>query len=267
VAAAKLPANAIIGQAYGFVFGNLTPLARAAAVPFGVLTVGLLRSILAEREGGMATYAVVLWMALEFAAAVPFQTQVYRFVTGLTADRMPQLGWPWGRRETTYVLNAIGLMLVSVAAAAFVGAVVAIFILPGGGTSREDLLAWLGLAMLFIGVPIALAMAYASARIALVFPAAAVGHRTGWRTMWRATEGNGWRIFWIMVVAILPWSLAGGVIQMLVAAMPGTAALIVLGSAANIVSLVGMALPAAGLGLVYRHLATGGGPARVSLLA
>lgn len=268
MAAAKLPANAIIGEAYGLVFANLRPLARAAAVPFGIMTIGLLRSILAEREGGMPVYAVVLWMVIEFGAAVPFQTQVYRFATALTADRTPQLGWPWGRRETAYVLNAIGLIAVSVAAAALAGAIVAAFILPNGGAAREDQMARLGLAVLFIGLPIALAIAYASARISLVFPAAAVGHRTNWGAMWRATAGNGWRIFWIMVIAILPWSLAGGVIQTLAGLVPSVSTLIVLGTAGNIVSLIGMALPAAALGLVYRQMAPGLGPGtRLSLLA
>lgn len=267
MAAAKLPANAIIGEAYGFVFANLRPLARAAAVPFAVTTLGLLRSILAEREGGMATWAVVLWMVIEFGAAVPFQTQVYRFATGLTADRVPQLGWPWGRRETAYVLNALGLMALSIAAAALAAALVVGFALPSGGT-REEQLARLGMVILFVGVPVALLIAYASARICLVFPAAAVGHPTNWRALWRATEGNGWRIFWIMAIAILPWTMAGGFIQTLAGLMPGVVALIVLGTAANIVSLIGMAVPATALGLAYRHLAPGvGQPTRLSLLA
>jgi hypothetical protein len=267
VAAAKLPANAIIGEAYGFVFGNLRPLARAAAVPFGIMTVGLLRSMLAEREGGMPIYAVALWMIIEFGAAIPFQTQVYRFATAMTADRTPQLGWPWGRRETAYLLNAIGLMIASIVAAALAGAIVAAVMLPGGGGTREEQMARLGLALLFIGVPLALVIAYASARISPVFPAAAVGHPTNWRVLWRATEGNGWRIFWIMVIAILPWSLAGGFIQTIAGLMPGPFTLLVLGTVANVASLIGMAMPAAALGLVYRHIAPGlGPPARLSLL-
>lgn len=267
MAAAKLPANAIIGEAYGFVFANLRPLARAAAVPFAVTTLGLLRSILAEREGGMAAWSVVLWMIIEFGAAVPFQTQVYRFVTALTADRVPQLGWPWGRRETAYLLNALGLMAASMAAAALVAAIVAGLALPSDGT-REEQMALLGVVILFVGVPIALLIAFASARISLVFPAAAVGHATNWRRMWRATEGNGWRIFWIMAITILPWTMAGGFVQTLAGLMPGAVPLFVLGTAANVIALIGMAVPATALGLVYRRLAPGlGQGSRLSLLA
>jgi hypothetical protein len=268
VAASKLPANRIIGEAFGFVFTNLRPLARAAAVPFAVMTLSMLRMIWARQEGDMATYAIVLWLIIQFASTVPFQTQVYRFALGVTPDSMPRLGWPWGQRETMLVLNAIGLMLVSVTIAAIVVAIVVALAPPSNGMDRNEALAQFALSFVLIGIPAMIVALYMSARLGLVLAAAAVGHATNWRLIWRATDGNGWRIVWLMLVTILPWSAANGVIEMLTGTLTSVPALILLGTVANVVGLIGMAVPAVALGLAYRHLVLAGGrPPSVSLLA
>jgi hypothetical protein len=268
VAASKLPANRIIGEAFGFVFTNLRPLARAAAVPFGVMTLSLLRMIWAGQEGHMATYAVVLWLIIQFAATVPFQTQVYRFALGVTPDSMPRLGWPWGQRETMLVINAIGLMLVSLTIAAIVVGIVVALAPSNDSTNRNEALAQFAISFVLVGIPAMIVALYLSARLGLVLAAAAVGHATNWRLIWRATERNGWRIVWVMLVTILPWSAANGLIQMLTSTLTGVPALILLGTAANVIGLIGMAVPATALGLAYRHLVLAGGrPPSVSLLA
>jgi hypothetical protein len=265
LAASKLPANQIIGEAFGHVFANLRPLARAAAVPFAVMTAVQLRALWAREEGDIATYAVVVWIAIQLAATVPFQTQTYRFILAITPDSTPRVGWPWGLRETMFVLNAAGLAVIGTVAVAFL-AFVAMLISasPSGQDTVANTVLYFGLFM----VPAMLVAVYATARIGLVFAAAAVGRPTTWRLIWRASMGNGWRIVWLMVVTILPWSFVNLFIQQMMMTGTNIPLLLVLGLAANIVGLLGMAVPSTALGLAYRHLVlAAAGPPRVSLLA
>jgi hypothetical protein len=267
--AAKLPANRIIGAAFGHVFANVGPLARAAAVPFGVMVVGALRGELATQEGHMALYAAVLWTLIQLAAIVPFQTQVYRFAVGITSDSAPRLGWPWSMRETRFVLNALALMLLTAAAMAV--AIVIAAGLAGGdvATMPNESLGRFVSNFTLVGLPVAVLVLYVNARLSFVLAAASVGRSANWRDIWRATSGNGWRIVWIMIVATVPWLLLGAFIEKLANSVTSMPILALLGLATSAVSLLAIALPATALGLAYRHLVIDGGakPPTVSLLA
>ena len=267
--ASKLPANQIIGEAFGLVFTNLGLLARAAAVPFGIMLLGALRGELARYEGQMAIYSAVLWTLIQLAAIIPFQTQAYRFAVRVTADSTPRLGWPWSMRETRFVLNALALMLLTAAA---IAATILIVLGLGGGASTTTPNVSTGRVaanFVLIGVPVAIVMLYVNARLSLVLAAAAVGRSTSWRGIWRATSGNGWRVVWVLIIATLPWLLLGGLIESLAIGMSSKPILVLLGLASAVTNLFAIAVPATAIGLAYRDLVidSGGSPPSVSLLA
>jgi hypothetical protein len=253
----KLSANEIIGAAFEHVFTNLKPLARAAAVPLAVMLAGTLRAELAEQEGHIETYAALLWWIIQFAAIVPFQTQVYRFAVGGDADSTPRFGWPWTMRETRFVVNATGLIILNAAALGL-----ALVVAAGlGATAPDSSGGRTAASLVLVGLPVAILMLYINARLGLVLAAASVGRSTRWRDIWQATSGNGWRIVWIMIVATMPWVLLSGLVQGLTASTDSLLVLAFLGVAAAVISLFAIALPATALGLAYRRLVVGAGPA------
>ena len=128
---------------------------------------------------------------------MPLQTQTYRFVLRITPDSTPRLGWPWSMRETNSCSTRLALMLVTAAAVA--ASILIVIGLGGGGETATPTMATGQVAanFLVVGVLVAILMLYVNARMSLVLAAAAVGRSTGWRGIWQATSGNGWRVVWI----------------------------------------------------------------------
>ena len=267
MAATKLPVRRIIGDAYGIVFNNLRPLARAAAVPYAILTLSLLRWLWAGYEHNMAAYALVMWILIQIAAIVPFQTQTYRFALALTPDSRPRLGWPWGQRETMFVLHSLGLLLVAFVISVVTVAILAAFGGAGGDVSSNEALNQAMPRFALLGTISTIVALYVNARLSPVLAAAAVGRPANWQMIWRATSGNGWRIVWAIVVAIIPWIAANLLIGVLTQGVTLLPVLVVINLVANVLTLLGMAVLMTVVALVYRHLVVSGAPPTVSLTA
>ena len=265
MAATKLPVSQIVGEAYGFVFGNLGPLARAAAVPYAILTLSLLRWLWAGYEHHMALYAIVLWILIQIAAIVPFQTQTYRCVLALTPDSTPRLGWPWGRRETMFALHSLGLLLVALAISVVTVAILVAFEGADGTVSSNEASGQTMLRFTLLGAVSTIVALYVNARLSPVLAAAAVGRPAHWQMIWRATSGNGWRIVRAIVAAIVPWIAANVLIGVLTQDVTLLPVLVLINMAANVLTLLGMAVLIAVVALAYRHLVVSGAPPTVSL--
>ena len=268
MAATKLPANRIIGEAYGFVFANLGPLARAAAVPYAVLTVSLLRWLWAGYEHHMSPYALAMWILIQIAAVIPFQTQAYRFALALTPDSRPRFGWPWSQRETRFALHSLGLVLVALAISFVTVAILAAYDGADGTAPSSEALGPTMARLTLLGAVSTIVALYVNARLSPVLAAASVGRPANWGMVWRATSGNGWRIAWAIVVAIVPWVAANLLIGILTRDVTFLPVLVVINLFANGLTLLGMAVLITAVALAYRHLVLGGAaPPTVSLIA
>ena len=205
--AQKLLVIDAVSDAYKFVFGNLKPLARAAAIPFAILAAAALRGVWAEQVSNMSVFSEYLWGALTYAAVVPFQTQLCRHALKLTGNHAPVLGFPWGRRESWFAIHQLGLT------AAFCGFVLgadyviseSILTSSTGSGARPDFggivtAVVLYLCLILFAIVVAL-------RIALALPAAGIGHSADWRRIWSLTRGNTFRIFLAQLIGLLPWFL------------------------------------------------------------
>jgi hypothetical protein len=195
----RLPVFGTIAVAYRFAFRQAGPLARAAAVPIVVTLIADLRLLWAAHEQSMMTSARLFWFLLPFVATIPFATQCHRYFLETTSGNRPRFGFPWSRRETSFMLNALGLLgvmfLVNAIALPFVDRLV-----PGGsGTSADNPLGIVMVALVFV------LTIYVVSRFSLVLPAAAIGRPLNWAMAWRRAADHGASLGMITVLAPLPW--------------------------------------------------------------
>jgi hypothetical protein len=143
--------------------------------------------------------ARLLWFLLPFAATIPFATQCHRYFLDPTPANQPRLGFPWSRRETAFMLNALGLFglmfLLNAIALPFVGQLA-----PGDAGAA----AGSGIQVVLLALVLLLTI-YVVARFSLVLPSAAIGRPLRWRESWRHAEGHGAALALITILAPLPW--------------------------------------------------------------
>ncbi|HVO16262.1 MAG TPA: hypothetical protein VMV26_13670 [Alphaproteobacteria bacterium] len=192
----RLPVLGTIVLAYGFAFRNAGPLLRAAVVPFAVTLIADLRLLWAIHEHSMAPLARLLWFFLPFVATVPFAAQCQRYVLDTTPANRPRFGFPWSRRETAFMLHAMGLFGLALLLNA-IGFPLVMRLVPGsGGTGPIGIVLY---ALFFV------LTVYIVARFTLVLPAAALGRALSWGVAWRRAADHGVGLALILVLAPLPW--------------------------------------------------------------
>ena len=194
----RLPIFGTIAVAYRFAFRHAGPLARAAAVPLVVTLITDLRLLWAAHEQSMMTSARLFWFLLPFVATIPFATQCHRYVLDTTPVNRPRFGFPWSRRETSFTLNALGLLgvmfLVNAIALPFLEQ-----LMPGSGLPADNPLGIVMVALVFV------LTIYIVARFSLVLPAAAIGRPLNWAMAWRRAADHGASLGMVTVLAPLPW--------------------------------------------------------------
>ena len=242
-----------IAAAYGFAIRNAGPLARAAAVPFLVTLFADLRLLLAMHAQDMTGLARLFWFLLPFLATIPFATQCHRYFLDPTPANRPRFGFPWSRRETIFMLHALGLFgvmfLLNLVALPIVSALA-----PGdGGTPAIGGVQALLLALVFM------LTIYVVARFSLVLPAAAIGRQFGWADAWRRASGHGAALGVVTVLAPLPW-LVPALLHMVAGPDTSqTAAFIVVTAVIEACGLVSTAIVMLALAAAYRWIVQGSG--------
>jgi hypothetical protein len=200
----KLPIVGTIVTAYWFCFRHVGPLARAAAVPFIVTLIADLRLLWAAHEQHMMYSARLFWFLLPFIATIPFATQCHRYFLEATPASRPRFGFPWSRRETSFMLHAMGLFgLMFLLNALFVPLAARFMVGPG---STVTYAIGLAVAALLFAVTV-----YIAARFALVLPAAAIGRNLNWAAAWQRATGHGVGLALIVFLAPLPWLIPSAV--------------------------------------------------------
>lgn len=190
----RLPVLGTIFLAYGFAFRNVGPLLSAAIVPLAVTLIADLRLLWAVHEQAMAPLARVLWFFLPFVATIPFAAQCQRYVLDTTPANRPRFGFPWSRRETAFLVHAMGLFGLIMLLNAIGIPLVTRLVPDAAGT--------IGIALYAVFFVLTL---YIVARFTLVLPAAALGRALSWGAAWRRAADHGVGLTLILVLAPLPW--------------------------------------------------------------
>ncbi|HEY5598478.1 MAG TPA: hypothetical protein VIK47_06705, partial [Kiloniellales bacterium] len=202
----RLPVLAIARQANAIALGHPGLLVRAAAIPFllslavaaATLTVpGLPMASVLLAIAGLAPYAIfgVAWSRLS--------------LLGPMAGRPPLLP-SWQRRHWRYFGYLVALAIIAfglVVPTLFMGAVRAIMAAGSTSSAATIVAFFLGELAAVVGV------AYVTARLSFVFPAAAADEIYTWRHAWVHTRGQGMRLLATIVMSMAPavavlWAVA-----------------------------------------------------------
>jgi hypothetical protein len=244
----KISIGSIFGEAYGLTFGNLGLFARVAIVPF-LLILAMNLAVLLFASPKPAGWIGIAQNILTIIIEVPLLTSWHRFALLPRNQSLPTLGFAFTLREIRF-FGYLLLMSMSFT--------VPLFVIGAAGQG-----AGLAAGLLFLVLAIGVLLLWA--RVGLVFPASAVGDPVRLADSWRITEGNGWRIFWLMVLISLPFAGA----TLLIAMVFGTIAFMTKDMSIYplmSIPMVFLAVLSAGiyastLSVVYRELA-GYDPAR-----
>jgi hypothetical protein len=202
---AKLPVIDTIAAAYAAVFAGVKPLSRAAAVPLMVMLVVIVRDALPESPRDADPFGDILRGILPIVAFIPFETQFCRYVLKLSPDQRPRFGFPWGSRESWYLVHSIGINAAAMATfAALWGYLPRLLDAGDLAASRAEIgTGGLGLLSLLLILVLTVAAVGVFARLFLALPAASVGRVGDWRHIWRLARGNAFRIALAQIIGML----------------------------------------------------------------
>jgi hypothetical protein len=244
----KISIGAIFSEAYRLTFSNLGLFARTAAMPFALIMAMTIAVIL------FADPKADVWVApaqeiLTFIIEVPLLTSWHRFTLLPRNQALPTMGFTFTLREVRF-FGYLLLMTLSFSIPFIVFGATA----PAVGSAAV---------LFFFAAVVAVLLLWA--RLGLVFPAAAVGDPVKLADSWQITQGNGWRIFWLMILVSLPFAAVMLALIMVFASI-ATAARDAATFGYMTVPMVFVAIMFAGISaatqaIVYREL-TGYDPAR-----
>lgn len=237
----KLSIGATFGQAYSLTFGNLGLFARVAAVPFGLILAMNLALILFANPP--KDWMVIAQNILTIIIEVPLLTSWHRFALLPRSQALPTMGFVFTPREVRFFGY---LLLIS-----------ATFMLPLMAVGAAGPRLSPGVAFAFFLVMVVLLLLWA--RLGLVFPAAAVGDRVRLVDSWQLSRGNGWRIFWLLILISLPFFgatlVVATIVSGIVMATKDTSAFGILSIPMLFLTILFAGIYSATLSIVYRDLA------------
>lgn len=236
-----------VAGAYRFALRDRLALARLAFGP--VLALALLIALGTILQVPRLAFAVVALVA-QFAVLVIFAIACQRrfLLAGESDDVISAL--TWRRRHWTYLSALLLIVAITMGSLALVFSVT-----PSAGRGAGDL----AQAVFVLGLVVA--AIYGNSRLAMMLPAAAIDEPVKMRLSWQQTDGNGWRLVLINIIAALPPTLAHTFValmfEQIVAAyaLETSATAIFLGALANLsLSLAGLALSSLAVAASYRAL-------------
>ena len=231
-AGGKIDVGVAVGGAYSIVWSNAGLAVELAWLPFAILAGAEIVAALLGATGWFGMVLGALIQAIAFAVfGTVFLVRWYRFMLlgeTASAELFPP-GW------TAFIIAAIKIAAVFVVGLIVLGVIAA---LPPH---------MLTMPLAMIG---GIVLAFALARLWLVFPAAAIERSTDLRAAWDLAAGNYWRLVGGLVLCYLPFVLVKAILG-------GSATMIglvfqIIGFA---VMFAGAAVIASFLSAVYRQLA------------
>lgn len=257
----NLPVFDTIVGAYKFVFGNLTQLARAAAIPAVLYAIAMGRLISASADQALEALTIVVCALLIGGGFLAFAVQCHRFYLNLTPDSAPRWGLPLGHREIAYLYRALGVFVLI--PLLFASPSLLAFLVSGAGSGTES--ANGAVTFLVMGWLISL---YVQARMIPALPAAAIGYPSEWLPIWRATHGNGMKLIAVAFLSPLPLWLCGLLLRLVSRVFPEPIGIAVELGLGVFLLFVEIAVFAVAISAAYKYLVIDAGPRpRVSLQA
>ena len=185
----KIDIGASVRTAYSTVLENVRLAVDLAWLPFALLVIAEIVALVLGGGGRFGMMLAVMARGLGFAVfGTIFIVRWHRFVLiGETAsgDLFPP---GWGLFFIAAIKITLGV-IVGMVIIALIG-----MVLPGF------------LAMLIAAIG-GIALAVASSRLSLVFPAAAIERPIGLRQAWELLAGNYWRLFACLLLCYLPFGI------------------------------------------------------------
>lgn len=274
----RLPVWAVVTRSYSYVWEHRSLFAiPVAMLCLAQVAAGILLRSPHLHTGGHPTGGEILGAVVGFVAklaiAMAFAVGVHRTVllnedrAGIGFFRWDSGLWRYFGATLMIFLVTIGYLLVIALIAflcAFVAGMARKLVGGGGGTV-------IALASVLAGIAGYLMVTARFLTVSLALPAAALGADQSMATAWRTGGGNGWRLFAAMILACVPFVVAGVIVEapylinVIAASMaephappppPGLGTLIANGLVTGLSTPILITV----LSLSYDVLARGGGP-------
>jgi len=229
----KIDIAASVRAAYTTVMENARLAVDLAWLPFAILVVA---EIIAWVIGGGGWIGMILALLVQAGGFAVFGTAFivrwHRFI--LLGETTPESLFPPG--WATFFLTAVKIGLL-----AFVGVLVLVLIAAIPPHFLTVLIAIAGY----------IALAFAVARLSLVFPAAAIERPISLREAWDLLAGNYWRLFACLLACYVPFGIVHYIVNQIAGGAPSILWIVfqVIGLA---VSFAGVAVVASLMSDVYR---------------
>lgn len=265
---AKLPVWRTVGDAYATAFNNIESLFALAIVPIALSVVVWIGSIAVlgtpfPQGDQQSAYQGWSWLftVCQIVIGSVFAVAWIRFVLFGRRDSAAPFQFRLGRREGKYLLYIL-ILMVPFVVVQFVG----MGVIMALALATDDPWAMIGgtiFAVVFV-FAIFVAMIVVYVRCLFVFPAIAVDADMGLRAAWGKSRGVAWRLFGIVLFALLPFALFLSLImwssQTLDAGSSELTFTYILGSAQQVVGYLGAAVTFGVVALAFRRV-TGWRPA------
>ena len=206
----KLPILPIVREAYGYVWAERR-LFWALAIP-AVIVLALVSAVSgvfgqAALTSGLKTGALMWALAyatLQFGAVVMYSVAWHRAYL-LPSDPMtPRAAYRWGQRQVRFLFAYFKLLGVTIPFGIVVGILFSTFFAAPHGPSAGGAPSHIGGGATWFAWSMAIVGIWIYARLSMMFPAAALDAPSTIAMSWRMTKGNGFALFWIIVLVAVP---------------------------------------------------------------
>ena len=245
----RLPIEVVVKRSFLFAWESRFVL----AVPYAIYAVATILADLVLSRGLSSDNRIALYVltAAEQIFAMAFAVGIHRYV--LLGEAHPGLRFfRWDRHFVQYVLIAILLLILAMTAALMVFGVM--------GNDPAAAATGMGGATALFGLAVMLVTGLVLSRLSLALPLAAIGDQVRTRTVWQATEGNGFRLLATILVTILPFLVIEAVLIRLMPDPSGGVLEILVTMALGLISPIQLIVVTITLALSYDVLVRGGGP-------
>lgn len=251
------------GETYRFVFGNLGALAQIALLPFVFNVVVLLGAQALMQGGGMPGMMhfgsfLLVWL-VQLAFYVTFAVAWHRHYLVGPGEAGIFVTLQWQQRHWRFAIKGI-LLGICILLIGFIVSAISLQII-GPMLVGPDMFGRGLYILLGVQTAMSLVFYYLLSRFLLAFPAASVDDpEIGLSASWDLTDGNSFRFFFVLILALAPLYVIeyGG--SWLGASllepndMPSTAVVALFAVLSEILTFIGLALSTTAASITYRKL-------------
>ena len=246
----KLPVWAAVKAAYSAIGRNFGLFLRFAAIPYGLIVMIDLAGkysgvLLGDLEASSdlrlfsspTTVSLLVWL-FSTLVAIPFVVACYRVLLRGASSIATNKHWPDRRIYSSILLIAVAQGLL---------ADMPLWYFGDRGFSNFD--TYMLAILLYFWI-----ILFISTRLLFLYPVICLGKPWGIAARWRETRGNFWRILAALLIALVPWSLVVGILEILIEqaeySFPGATSIGVIDSLVGAADLLAMSLISSAIAVV-----------------